>query len=136
MAQIAETLGRLRAEVAAIRRELARWDGGNAIAAILDTNVLLDRLDEIDTMEWNGVLNVRPPTSVILAVPSRELAEAGRQDDYAAALEVLFGLSLQPSESGGSEVANGDLFGEVVICRGMSTPAAASPVHGSPPDRS
>lgn len=35
----------------------------------------------------------------LLHVPTiraRELAQAGRQDDYAAALEVLFGLSLQP----------------------------------------
>jgi PIN domain len=74
-AQITETLGRLRAEVAAIRHELARWDGGKAVAAVLDTNVLLDLLDEIETMDWNGMLDVRPPTSIVLAVPMAVIDE-------------------------------------------------------------
>ncbi|MGO4230961.1 PIN domain-containing protein [Arthrobacter sp. YAF34] len=68
-AQITETLRRLDGEARELRGELARWDSGRAVAAVLDTNVLADHLQRLATMDWHTLLGVRPPTPVVLAVP-------------------------------------------------------------------
>lgn len=74
-AQINETLRRLDEEAGDIRTELARWDNGEAAAAVLDTNTLTAYPDSLAELDWNTILDQRPPTPIVLALPLKVIDE-------------------------------------------------------------
>ncbi|WP_437773483.1 PIN domain-containing protein [Arthrobacter sp. KNU40] len=73
-----EAILRLQREASAIRDESARWLDGDAVAAVLDTNVLLSDAENLESIDWNAIIDIRNPTPILLAIPMAVVDELDR----------------------------------------------------------
>lgn len=59
--------------------DLARWDHGEAVAVVLDTNVWLKHFeDPIKDIDWNSLLDERQGVPLVLSVPMKVVDELDR----------------------------------------------------------